>query len=74
MNNNREFSEQQDAKISSLFLDICHKFKLLAKSATKIIRKTTKVLFSHAGSGLSLYVFKKNLICSYLRDELSSRT
>ena len=45
MNNNPEFSGQQDAKISSLFSDTCRKLKLLAKSAIKIIEKAAKILF-----------------------------
>ena len=39
MDNNREASKQQDAKINSLFSDICCELKPFVKSLIKIIRK-----------------------------------
>ena len=46
MNNNCEPSKQQDAKISSLFSNICCGLKLFTKSAGKIIRKAIKSFVS----------------------------
>ena len=39
MDNNHEPGKQQNAKISSLFSDICCELKPFAKSLIKIIRK-----------------------------------